>query len=46
MWRILKGVNYVELRYVFKHLSAGAQMVVDIKSVVSCQYSSEFDGQH
>lgn len=46
MWGILKGVNYVELRYIFKHLSAGTQMLVDIKSVVSCQYSSEFDDQH
>lgn len=43
MQSILKGVNYTELRYIFKHLLAGTQMLVDTKSVVSCQCSTEFD---
>lgn len=37
-----KGVNYTELHYIFKHLFAGTQTLLDISSV-SCQRSTEFD---
>jgi len=43
---ISKAVNCAELHYVFKHLFAGTQMLVKIKSVVSCQNSAEFNDQH
>lgn len=41
-----KRHELTELRFIFKHLYAGTQMLVDIKSAVSCQLSIEFDDQH